>query len=269
MLRRTWQRLLNVFDRADAQWRDPAADADWKPVAALLAVTGLCLFGIHYLKYASTLFAGIQWLWDAQTLRAFRSGPWAELLTHAWWGVVHLLSYVLVPLWFVRYVLRRPLAEFGAGWGDTTRWLPACGVLIAVIVLFAFIASHTQSFQHTYPFYSKAGRSWLDFGLWQLVYLSQFVMLEFFFRGFLLHALAPRFGAAAIFVMVVPYLMIHFPKPTAEAFGALPFGILLGVIALRSRSIWGGALVHMSIALSMDLMSLAQTQRWPQQVWPW
>lgn len=268
MMRAAWQRLLSMFEAADAQWRDPRLDAGWKPLAAVLALSGLCLFGIHYLKYASTLLGVIDALAGADALRAFRASPWHELLTHLWWGAVHLIGYVLVPVWFVRRVWRRPLVDFGLGWGDTTRWLPACAAMVAVVGVFAFIASHAQSFQHTYPFYSQAGRSWPDLLLWELIYLAQFVMLEFFFRGFLLHALAPRFGAGAIFVMVVPYLMIHFPKPWAEAFGALPFGILLGVIALRSRSIWGGALVHMGIALCMDLMSLAQTGRWPASGWP-
>ena len=40
--------------------------------------------------------------------------------------------------------------------------------------------------------------------------------------------------------MIVPYLMIHFAKPWLEASGAILFGLLLGVLALRSRSIWGG-----------------------------
>lgn len=264
-----WRALGEVFAAADRQWRDPRAEMDWQTPAAVLALAGLCLFGSHYLKYAGTLYALIEWQGGAAALRAFRAGPWGELLAHAWWGAVHLVGYVLVPIAFIRWGLRRPVSDFGFGWGQTTRWLPACALMAGVILCFAFIASHAQGFQQTYPFYRGAGRSWLDFGLWQLVYLSQFVMLEFFFRGFLLHALAPRFGATAIFVMVVPYLMIHFPKPWAEAFGALPFGILLGAIALRSRSIWGGALVHMSIALGMDLMSLAQTGRWPQQALPW
>lgn len=92
--------------------------------------------------------------------------------------------------------------------------------------------------------------------------------LKYFFRGFMLETLAPRLGAGAIFVMAVPYMMIHLSKPWPEAAGAIAFGILLGILALRSRSIWGGALVHVTIALSMDLMSLAQTGRWPAQGWP-
>ncbi len=257
------RRVLAALDTIDMQWRDPAAQG-WRRPAAVLLVAALCLFGIHYLKFSATLHELVRWLsGPGGGMSAWLAGPWGALSGQLWWGLVHAVGYVLVPLLFIRFGLRRPLRDMGLTWGATTPWLGWCAALAAPIVLFAFVASFTDSFQHTYPFYRLAGRSWVDLLLWEAIYLSQFVFLEFFFRGFLLHALAPRFGALAVFVMVVPYLMIHFPKPWAEAFGALPFGILLGVIALRSRSIWGGAFVHMTIAVSMDLMSLAQTGRWP------
>jgi len=79
---------------------------------------------------------------------------------------------------------------------------------------------------------------------WGFLYLVQFVCLEFFFRGFMLNALRPALGANAVFVMCVPYTMIHFPKLWPEAAGAMAFGLFLGLLALRSRSIWGGVAVH-------------------------
>jgi hypothetical protein len=39
-------------------------------------------------------------------------------------------------------------------------------------------------------------------------------------------------------------------------------------LALRTRSIWGGVLVHVSIALSMDLLALLQTRGLPVRWWP-
>lgn len=258
-----WSYLLREFEAVDHQWRDPSADSRWPRMAALLCLVAACLFLIQYLRFSSSFYALVEMVFGDDTRAALRAHPWSVLISHLWWGGVHLLGYVLLPLLFLRYVWREDLRHYGLGWNQTTRWLWACAAMAGVIIVFAFIASHSSSFQRTYPFYALAGRSWLDLALWEVIYLSQFIFLEFFFRGFLLHALAPRFGTAAIFVMVIPYLMIHFPKPWPEALGALPFGILLGVIALRSRSIWGGAFVHMSIALSMDVMSLAQTGRWP------
>jgi membrane protease YdiL (CAAX protease family) len=60
----------------------------------------------------------------------------------------------------------------------------------------------------------------------------------------------------SIFVMMVPYCMIHFGKPMPETLGAILAGIVLGTLSLKSRSIFLGILIHYSVAIAMDLMAL-------------
>lgn len=259
--------LLHALDAIDRQWGRSAAP-EWRSVAALLTVVAVCLLGIHYLK-AHTVFRELaSHLMGPDAAVTILAGPWGDLAVEAWWGLVHVVGYVLVPLLYLWFGPGIRAADVGLRWRDTTPWLGWYALLAAPIVAFAFVASFSEAFTRTYPFYALAGRSWADLVAWELIYLAQFACLEFFFRGFMLERLAPRLGAGAIFVMVVPYMMIHLSKPWPEAFGAIPFGIALGILALRSRSIWGGVLVHMTIALSMDVMSLAQTGRWPVEVWP-
>jgi membrane protease YdiL (CAAX protease family) len=119
------------------------------------------------------------------------------------------------------------------------------------------IASKTATFRHTYPFYRMANRSSFDLWAWEVLYAAQFVSLEFFFRGFLLQGLRRALGANAIFVMIVPYCMIHYGKPMAETFGAIGAGLILGTLAMRTRSIWGGVLIHIGVATTMDVLALA------------
>jgi membrane protease YdiL (CAAX protease family) len=52
--------------------------------------------------------------------------------------------------------------------------------------------------------------------------------------------------------------MIHYGKPFLEANAAIVAGIVLGTLALRTRSIWCGCLVHVSVAISMDIAALLQ-----------
>ena len=94
-------------------------------------------------------------------------------------------------------------------------------VLFLLVLPFVIGAAQFPTFYFTYPFYKAANRSNFDFWAWEGLYALQFVSLEFFFRGFILHGLRRRFGAGAIFVMVVPYCMIHYGKPMAETFGAI------------------------------------------------
>ncbi|MBT8199929.1 MAG: CPBP family intramembrane metalloprotease, partial [Acidimicrobiia bacterium] len=62
----------------------------------------------------------------------------------------------------------------------------------------------------------------------------------------------------AVWVMVVPYMMIHFTKPPLEALGAVVAGAVLGVLSLRKESIWLGAALHIGVALTMDIAALWQ-----------
>jgi len=138
-------------------------------------------------------------------------------------------------------------------------------LLAAPIILFAIIASFGDEFSTHYPFYDDAHRSWFDLLAWECIYILQFVAVEFFFRGYLVNGLKRQFGSLSIAVMCLPYLMLHFPKLWPESFGAILFGFFLGVLALMSRSIWGGVMVHVSIALTMDIAALIQTKGLPSQ----
>jgi len=132
-------------------------------------------------------------------------------------------------------------------------------LLLAVLITPVFvIASYGHAFQAKYPYYklSRGESLWPWFVAWECLYAIQFVGLEFFYRGFLVHGLKHRFGYAAVWVMVIPYLTIHFGKPPAEAFGAIFAGFILGTLSLKSRTIWWGAALHIWVACSMDLLSL-------------
>jgi membrane protease YdiL (CAAX protease family) len=57
-------------------------------------------------------------------------------------------------------------------------------------------------------------------------------------------------------VMIVPYCMIHYGKPMPETLGAIGAGLILGTLAMRTRSIWGGVLIHVGVATTMDVLAL-------------
>jgi len=103
---------------------------------------------------------------------------------------------------------------------------------------------------------------------WELMYWMQFLSLEMFFRGWMLGAMRKSIGAAAIFVMAVPYCMIHYGKPYLEANGAIVAGIVLGSLAMHTRSIYAGFLVHVTVAFLMDFLALWKRGALPTELWP-
>ncbi|EGV50599.1 putative CAAX amino terminal protease [endosymbiont of Riftia pachyptila (vent Ph05)] len=245
---------------------------DWQPAIAL-STAAFCLLLIHYLKFDHVFVAALQQLRGSgeagqRLAAALITSPFLPLFKQLWWGFWHLLGYLLIPLAVIHWLFREPANEYGLQLAETRRFWLWYLALATPILLFAWFASARPDFLAHYPFYRQASRSIFDLLAWEIIYLLQFFFLEFFFRGFLLHACQRAFGLNALFVMMLPYLMIHFAKPWLEASGAIFFGLLLGLLALRSRSIWGGVAVHSSIALGMDLMALYRSGTLPQRWWP-
>lgn len=139
-------------------------------------------------------------------------------------------------------------------------------VLILLMIPLIVWASFQADFLATYPNFSGASSAeqylgiskWLSIVIYQAAYAFDFVFVELLFRGFMVIGMAKVMGRAAIMPMVVTYAVLHFGKPMGEAISSIFGGYILGVIAFYGRNIWGGAIVHMGIALMMEWGALIQ-----------
>jgi membrane protease YdiL (CAAX protease family) len=179
-----------------------------------------------------------------------------ELGSFGWWTAWRVFGYVVLPLIVLSCLKGERIRDYYVTPKDFWKHLPLYGLLFGLILIPVIVASTTESFRHTYPFYKQAHRSTYDLVSWELMYAIQFLSLEFFFRGFILHGLRRRMGSMAIAVMIVPYCMIHYGKPLPETLGAIGAGLILGTLAMRTRSIWGGVVIHVAVAWTMDLFAL-------------
>jgi membrane protease YdiL (CAAX protease family) len=239
----------------------PARLANRK-TAIVLVTAALVLTCINYAATPYWLISALEGVgWDrlATTAEDLFLGPHQGFNKLMFWGLVQVLSYVAIPLLVITLVLRERPADFGLRVKGILRQGGTYGLLFAVSVPFVVLASTTAAFQAKYPFYGLAPGEglWPRMVVWWLVYAAQFVALEFFFRGFLVHGLKWRLGYMAVFVMIVPYNMLHFEKPMLEALAAIAGGYVLGSLSLKTRSIWWGAMLHIAVAGTMDLLSLS------------
>ena len=173
------------------------------------------------------------------------------------WVGACVLGYVVIPVIYLKLCKRR-LSDYYLGLSGFRTHIWVYLLLFIPTSLLVIWVSFWPEFQSIYPFYSLSGRSWFDLIVWELAYGLQFFALEFFFRAFLLESLRKSIGVASVMLMLIPYCMIHFAKTPAESAGSLVAGLILGMMALRGRSIWGGVLLHWLIAIEMDVMSLWQ-----------
>lgn len=215
-------------------------------------------------------------LFGAALSRSPHFGRYSQLCSLSYWCMTRTLLLALVPIVHIR-LLGEHLSDYGLGKGVSFAASASAGVaespprvslrtylaLLLVMLPLVVAMSFSSSFQRAYPFYRQASRSLFDFVTWELEYLSTFCALEFFFRGYLLFGLRRAFGSQAIFVAVLPYCMFHAGKPPAEALASIIAGIVLGTLALASRTIWGGVLLHVGVAFTMDLSALLQRHAMP------
>ncbi|MGD0676133.1 MAG: CPBP family intramembrane glutamic endopeptidase [Polyangiaceae bacterium] len=204
---------------------------------------------------------------EAAHPRAVRTVKYDELYGFAWWSFTRVVGY-FAPLatwrlWFPEDAILdmgfRIRGFFAHAW--------IYGLFLALVIPVMLFVSREPDFGAYYPFYRLASRSWFDFLVWEAMYFAQFFALEVFFRGFWLGALRRSFGSGAIFAMAVPYCMIHYGKPFLEANGAIVAGVALGSLSMKTKSIYQGFLVHITVAALMDWLSLLHRHALPQSFW--
>ena len=132
-------------------------------------------------------------------------------------------------------------------------------LLLAVLPLVALAATQ-HDFQLVYPklqnlaFLDEAAHpAWPWKLLYELSYGLDFLGIELFFRGLLVIALLRFAGTDAIRPMAAFYCTLHFGKPLGECISSFFGGLILGVVAARTRTIFGGLIVHLGLAWAMEL----------------
>ena len=202
------------------------------------------------------------------SVRAWWRQPvgWLSHVPFAYYTLVHkliinLTGFVVLCIpcavyWFIADRKEQPL--YGLKAKGVVLW--PYFVLILLMLPLLLWAGTQQDFQAVYP---RANHLYLDksqpyyyagTALYELCYSLDYAVTEFFFRGFLILAFMRFVGPKAILPMCAFYVAIHFDKPLGECISSFFGGLILGIVAYRSRSIYGGIIVHLGIALLMELI---------------
>ena len=268
--RGTWREIDAEVSLQRAQ-AAPGEGVDFRRPAACLAIVAVVLtlqeyyggrafYDVTLRPYLAELEAGGHtWL---------KAAKYDEFFGYCWWVLARFLGYVAIPfsLWKLLFP-NDSLLDMGLRVRGFSQHVWIYGLCLAVVVPVMLVVASQPDFGTYYPFYKQSSRSWFDFLAWEAIYWVQFFALELFFRGFMLGAMRGTLGASAIFVMTVPYCMIHYGKPYLETHGAIVAGVVLGSLAMRTRSIYAGFLVHVTVASGMDLLALWRRSALPVTFW--
>lgn len=178
-------------------------------------------------------------------------GALLPIADHLYWFGASFVLYAAVPL-AVLAAAREPLSGLGLGFGRWRFGLAVAAALYLVMTAVVLVAARTPTFAGAYPLSGAAAASWRLFLPYEAAYALYFVAWELLFRGWLLFGLHRRIGAAAVWVLAIPFATMHLGKPQPEALGSIAAAVALGYLALKTRSFWYGALLHACVAVTMD-----------------
>lgn len=194
--------------------------------------------------------------------------PWNATFGHFWWFASSIALYLVMPL-ILAVATRGSFNErYGFQLGDWRAGLLITGLFLAVMLPATYVASTLSAFKGIYPLAGngaylasigggKTEKSWALFLTYEAAYFSYFIAWEFLFRGWMIHGIAPKWGRGpAIMLQMAPFAVMHLGKAELEALGSIIAGVALGLLSLRTRSFWYGALIHGVVALWMDWLSV-------------
>lgn len=172
----------------------------------------------------------------------------------------HQMVISLIGLGIVKVIFQRWL-DLDYGFRFEWRTLKPYFFVLMLVAPLVIAASFFPDFQRAYPQYKPWNYPQV-FGfsivkqaaIFEMCYSTGFVAVEAVFRGALSMTMIKIMGPRAVLAMASFYCVFHFGKPAGEAVGAFFGGYALGVLAIHSRSILGGLIVHLGVAMLMETM---------------
>jgi membrane protease YdiL (CAAX protease family) len=138
------------------------------------------------------------------------------------------------------------LASLGIQAGKWTRGCIMVGIAIPVTLLMSHLSSNMPEMQAQYPFSKAACASDGSFVGYEIGYLSlYYTAWEFLYRGILFFPLLNAFGfVPAVAITTAISTLHHLGHPDSEIWAAFAGGLIFGLIAFLTDSVFYGIAIH-------------------------
>ena len=226
---------------------------------------------IEFVKHVDARLAGIGISLGIALL--YLNGGWsvfrsANPMSFMEYYLINDIGLLVIPIIAI-IIFRRNLSEYGLQTCDRKHLYVALtiGLLFFPIVL---ITAKSADFQSYYINAMRQSGAITDyplelsvFGLirHQVILVTYMFAWEWFFRGYLLNSVQRVSNSVVgVLVQALLFTIMHFGKPTIEVISSFFGAVILGMWALRSRSMFPCFVVHALLTVLNDVAVLIQAK---------
>ncbi len=203
----------------------------------------------------STIALAVQRYAGPAAFNARSFGPASEFLPVLWMFLSAWFLFFVIPICIVIFGFRESPKIYGVSFGDWKTGLTLTLCIYPVIAgALLYPAAHNPEMKMFFPYDREALSSLFAFARLEITRGFFFYSAwEFLFRGFILFGLRKYTGDwLAICIQVVPSCLWHIGMPTGEILSSIAGGILFGILAVRTNSIFWPWLLHYLIGIGLD-----------------
>jgi membrane protease YdiL (CAAX protease family) len=190
----------------------------------------------------------------------FADNKFVKLYEYLFWFIGNFISFFLLPVFVIIFIFKEKISDYGVKFGDYKLGFIVTFISIAFMLPILWFVSAFPEFSAKYPHLQIAKSDWTVFIIYEIGILIYLFAWEFIWRGYMLFGLEEKFGYYAVFIQMIPFVILHNGKPDIETFSSIIGAIILGVLALRTRSFLYGVFIHYAIMLGIDLFSTMRSR---------
>ncbi len=175
-----------------------------------------------------------------------------ELASHLFRFSADIVLFLITPAILIKFVFKENISDYGLNLRNLTAGTGYMLTAFVPIFLISWFISSDESILSYYPYARFLLHRQDLFWYYQCGLLLYMISWEFLFRGFTLFGLNLKYGISSVLIQSIPFALMHIGKPFPETLSSVIGGIMLGLIAIRLKSIIYGVKMHYLILFLTD-----------------